>query len=874
MALIPSYFHRSLIQLRLISCLLGSILFLPLSPSSAQSAPEPSPPADSQLQPVTASQPESPTSPADNQDELFEKIFGRPRQGDRPQRVIVPLFINEQQQGQVAVLVSPGGDPKVRLQAAPFLDKISPIVRPDIQTKLRAGVEEGYLALEVLLQNGLEAIFDQRQLELRVRIPPAQLQPIRYNLREQGLPAEAKDALAPSSVSGYLNLRGGQDIAWTGEKSATLGRLPLNLDLEGALNLRGWVLEGSGSYLERGEPSLVRGDLRLVRDVPAQAVRYVGGDLSTPVVGYQNSLPLLGISATRNFALQPFRVTRPISQFEFFLETPSRVEVFINGLSIQTLQLPAGPQDIRNLPLSSGINDVQLEITDAVGRVQRLNFPTAIANELLATGLEQFAYSFGFPSREGNERYQYSWDQPTLSLAYRRGLSNKLTMGSYFQGDLQQQLMGFEGVWATPFGNLGWDTALSHAGAEGIDYAFRLGYDYLKSGANNPSQRSFRLALEHRGSRFATLGELTSLDEFAWDISANYSQKLFWGLNGTFGANYQLGRGNILDTYGMTLRLSKSFGNGLGANLSLSNRRDRAGQDQQRAFLNLTWLLPQQRQSVISSTEIQSNDNLTSQITWNYNSRKTIGGIKSSVGLEAGSDDYGLVGRLNYRGYRLTADFSHDLGFASDSARTIDNITNLSFGTALVFADGHFGWSRPVNNSFALIVPTKNIKGQKIGVNPSISGYTAHADNLGPGVVPELQPYQVSTLQIDVPDLPLGFDVGPTAYTLLPSYKSGTLIQIGTDATVFVRGRLLDAKGEPFALQVGEVVSLSDPNWPTVTLFTNQAGKFALQGLKSGQYEIRLESNQQNRIRFEVPAAQSGVYDLGILKIPDPGEGN
>lgn len=866
MALFLSCLHKQLIQLRLSSLLVGSILVLASTPTSAQSIPNSQP----QRSPATDNQPQQPTSLEDDQDELFEKIFGRPRQSDRPQQVIVPLFINEQQQGQISVLVSPGGDPEVRLQAAPFLEKTAPVIQPNLQEKLRAAVDKGYLALEVLLQNGLEAIFDQRQLELRVKIPPAQLQPIRYNLRDQGLPAEAKDALAPSSVSGYLNLRAGQDIAWTGEKR---GRLPLNLNLEGALNLRGWVLEGSGSYLERGDPSLVRGDLRLVRDIPTQAVRYVGGDLALPVVGYQNSLSLLGISAARNFALQPFRGTRPIGQFEFFLESPSRVEIFINGLPVQTLQLPAGPQDIRNLPLTSGINDVQLVITDAVGRVQRLDLPTASANELLAPGLEQFAYSFGFPSRDRNGRYQYSWNRPTLSLAYRRGLNNRLTMGSYFQGDPQQQLMGLEGAWATPFGNLGWDTALSRA-REGIDYAFRLGYDYLKSGRNNPSQRTFRFALEHRGPRFTTLGKLTPLDEFAWDLSINYSQKLFWGLNGTLGANYQLGRGSTLDTYGMTLRLSRSFGNGLGANLSLSNRRDRTGRDQQRAFLNLTWLLPQQRQSVISSTEIQSDRSLTNQITWNYSSLKTIGGIKSSLGLETGSDNYGLVGRLNYRGYRLTADLSHDLGFASDSARTIDNLTNLSFGTALVFADGYFGWSRPVDNSFALVVPIKNAKGQIIGVNPSISGYQAQADTLGPAVVPELQPYQVSTLQIDAPDLPLGFDVGPSAYTLLPSYKSGTLIQVGTEATVFVRGRLLDAKGEPVALQVGEVTSLSDPNWQPVTLFTNRAGKFALQGLKPGRYEIRLELDQQNRIRFEVPAAQTGVYDLGVLEISAPGKAN
>ncbi|MHC5731259.1 MAG: fimbria/pilus outer membrane usher protein, partial [Nostoc sp.] len=127
----------------------------------------------------------------------------------------------------------------------------------------------------------------------------------------------------------------------------------------------------SSTFTERTAPSWVRNDLRLVHDAPDQALRYVIGDLSVPISGYQSSRPLLGVAVARNFSLQPYRVTRPISQFEFFLETPSKVEVFINGLPVQTLQLPGGRQDIRDLPLSGGINDVQLIITDAVGRVQR-----------------------------------------------------------------------------------------------------------------------------------------------------------------------------------------------------------------------------------------------------------------------------------------------------------------------------------------------------------------------------------------------------------------------------------------------------------------------------------------------------------------------
>ncbi|MHC5614681.1 MAG: hypothetical protein ACYTXA_27785 [Nostoc sp.] len=79
---------------------------------------------------------------------------------------------------------------------------------------------------------------------------------------------------------------------------------------------------------------------------------------------------------------------------------------------------------------------------------------------------------------------------------------------------------------------------------------------------------------------------------------------------------------------------------------------------------------------------------------------------------------------------------------------------------------------------------------------------------------------------------------------------------------------MLDANGEPVAFQAAQVKSLSDPNWQPVTLFTNKVGKFALQGFKPGKYELQMNNNQQNVIRFEIPPKQTGIYDIGTLKIP------
>jgi outer membrane usher protein len=92
------------------------------------------------------------------------------------------------------------------------------------------------------------------------------------------------------------------------------------------------------------------------------------------------------------------------------------------------------------------------------------------------------------------------------------------------------------------------------------------------------------------------------------------------------------------------------------------------------------------------------------------------------------------------------------------------------------------------------------------------------------------------------------------------------VIQIGTDATIFLRGTLRNSKDEPLSLLTGEIVSISDPNWKPLQLFTNRAGKFALTGIKSGRYELKLYSDPPVVFTVDIPEGKTGIYDLGIVR--------
>lgn len=818
----------------------------------------------------TTSPPEPTPANLENEDDLFERVFGRPRPTG-VQRLVAPFFINDLQQGQIVVFVSLGGSSSLQITASTLLPKMEEYARPDIQTRLASLVDDsGNLTLAALQSVGLDATFNEQLLELRIVIPPNLRKTIVYGSGNLNLPPGAATALRPSNFSGFVNLVGTQPYAWDG--TGDLGRQPLNLGLEGALNYQGWVLEGSASFAEQSSNPWTRSDIRLVKDDPDNAVRYVLGDLFSTARSYQSFVPMVGFAMFRNFSLQPYLTTRPTGQFEFLLESPARVEIFVNGLLRQTLQLPAGPQDIRNFGLNTGLNNVTVKITDSAGRVEELSFSAPLATDLLAVGLNQFGLGVGMPAYTTNGIRSYDTSRPIISGFYRQGVTPTLTLGGYLQAAGSQQVIGTEGTLATSVGNFGWDAALENDD-NGLDHAFRVRYQFLALGGNQARLPNFGLEIEYLGPYFQRFGNFpigfvgdpfaifsTSTNDISWSFGANYSQTLIDGLGINLGLGYQLGSFGQPNAYRAAIGFTTNLGRGLQANLTLNNRLDQSGQTETQVLFN--FLQTSQFQSLTARSNLSSQREQASTLTWTSRSPAQYNSVNTTVNL-SNNPNPGYLGTglgLTYRGFVGDINLNHDYDQSSHR-------TNLNFGTALVYADGRFGWSRPVRDSFVIFSRNPNFSDQLVLINPGLYGPVAEANYVGPGVVPDLSSYTLTTMRVDAPNMPLGYDLGNAVFNLLPSYKSGTLITVGTESTVFLRGTLVDKGGEPIALQVGRVSSLSDPNWPALELFTNRAGRFALMGLGPGEYELQLFSNPPQTVRFTIPAEQTGIYDMGTITV-------
>lgn len=821
-----------------------------------------------ETEPTPSTKPSGETSSEPAVNDIFENVFGRQNVG--PQQVIVPLILNDQPTGQVLVVVPGGNQVDVFVATDDFLATVSKVLRSDIPAQLAAAsLPNGTLDLRSIRELGISINFDSSRLELQVSIPAALRQTAVLDASSSNIPPGFGQALRPSRMSGYLNVRGSQEMVWSGA-AGTTGRQPLSLNLDGAINMDGWALEGSLNFTEAGSPSWQRGAISLVHDEMPSAIRYQLGDLAVPVRGYQASLPMVGMTIARNFALQPYQITRPVSRFEFFLERPSTVEVFINGQSVQTLRLEAGPQDIRDLPLNGGINGVQLVITDDLGRLQRLDFATGVSGDLLAPGVQQFAYSLGFPAGDDSHRSTsqgYGFSQPTLMLSHRVGVTDTLTLGGYFQGDLSTKMMGIEGTWATTLGNIGWDTAFSLDEDYGMDGAARLYYDWLFQGATSAESRGLRLSAEYRGPHFMTVVDGVPDNSTGLDLSLVYNQTIFGNARATLSGRYQFTRNEPSNAYSISLGLAKPIGGGVTLNINADYGINSQGDTEPRLFVGISAGLTRQRQFVNASTTVDGGGLTMNRLNWSYNPPATFGGLSTALTATTSDRTLSLLSQTRYRGYRADLSLDHSIDVPRDNTDSTVQATRLTWGTALAFADGVWGWSRPIENSFAIIARQGTARNQLVHIDPGINGDIARADNLGPAVVP-LSPYTFTTLSADAPGLPRGSELGGSSYGLFPTYRSGTLIRVGTDATVLLRGVLVNDQGSPLALQHGRITSLTDPEWPAVELFTNRTGRFAASGLKPGRYEIWMFGRDRPLVTVDIPTGTTGVYTPESLSEP------
>lgn len=810
-------------------------------------------------------------------DDLFKKAFGKKKAAATSQKADLPVYFDGTEIGQVPGLVSL--DPAETLVD---LRKLAELLRPiaqdePIRVLLAQAGPDGQAAPARMARSGIQLAYDGGDQILKVTIPAASRKVRDLSVLERGAAARAYTVVPQADLSAQVNMRAAIDYLSVPSGLGKNGLGPLSATAEPAINWKGWVLEGQVNYNEDSTRPLSRGPLRLVHDFVDAGIRTQLGDFGLPVIGNQVGRAVAGLSIAKNFSIRPYDLVQPSGSRAFILDNPSLVEVVVNGRPTRTFRLEPGPYNLNNFPGASGTNDVQIRITDAYGRQQTIDFPFFFDSQLLAAGVQEYGYSIGLPSQVVENQYRYDKNDPILSAYHRVGVTDNLTVALGTQIDKSESTVTAEALVATGLGTFGIEPAAYlrrtdwEAGETPSNHKQGFGgtlrYRSYANGTSVLSSQSVTAQVSWYDPNFRSFGS-TTLPNTKLDAAARLTQPLFGDVSASLGGRYRVTRGDSeQNSYSVDLALRRRLFETGNIDLTFSRSRDGFGVRETGIFLTTRFIFDRGRQSAGLNIDTIANQQ---RLDWRFQSLYPVNALSGGLEIlnDGGKAGDQVQGNLNYTHQRFETQLrQEEVRRSLNDTKGVESRTSFSFGTALAFADGHYGISRPISNGFAIVVPHPRLAGKDVGVDPVDDRYLTETDGLGLPIVPNVSAYLVRPLLLDVPDAPANYDLGDDRPAVQPGYRAGTVVTIGTDAVAALTGTLLDPDGKPMALLSGTLRPQGIKDAKDLPFFTNRKGVFRIDSVRPGDWLLILVGLEKHPLPVHVPADADGLVKLGPLRL-------
>ena len=573
--------------------------------------------------------------------------------------------------------------------------------------------------------------------------------------------------------------------------------------------------------VEGGRSSAARLDTAWTRDFPDRlATLRVGDSISTPGP-WGRAVRFGGVQYGTNFGTQPSLVTTPLLAAQGEAIVPSTVDVFVNGRRVASENVPPGPFAIDHLPAINGAGQLQVVVTDVLGRQQVISQPYYSGSALLQPGLADYSIEFG-SLRENYGTSSFDYGQLIGSAAYRRGLTDTFTAGGRMEAQADgRYALGADAAWLA--GALGIVTAYGAAGGDGAkagalaglglehDAALFSAYahtqyasrDFVQLGSEAidraPRQRTFAGI----GLDFARRGSV----QFAYGIQSYYDSATLQ----TLGLNYSV----TLGDFGYV---------GLFATHTLGEARE--------TTVLLTWTMPLGERRTLSSALQQSSapaheGSRVEAYTTLQQNPPTDTGIGYRLSLSSTEDADASVA------YRGTA------GMATLDWARRDGSSGIRAGATGAFALTSAGVlpARRLDQSFA-VVEVADYPGLTVYRDNQPIGRT---DKHGRILVDALRPYERNEIAIDATQVPMDGALAQAAIDVMPAYRSGAVVKfpvvraeaatmrlVQRDGTVVPAGAHATLNGREFPVALDGLLYVEGLAVPTRAKVSWKGGRCAI----------------------------------------------
>ena len=734
------------------------------------------------------------------------------------------------------------------------------LINADTLAALRDFSEE-YITVEQLGRIGINATFNAAEQSINLVIAETAAAEFLLSFGSKYEPAQYSESAfwtmqntlnASTDYSLFNDSNTENTQTWLGEwllKSNIGGVRGANIDISG------FVTGGNDINSD-----VYRGEARLFFDEPNTPFRLTFGDVTQASAGHLPSTPLGGLAFERLYQdLQPTRNIQNGGTQPLVLNESADVEIYINDVFLTEIRLPPGRYTLDDLPLVSGTNDVRLDISYQSGRTDTIVYSQFFNSRLLREGISDFGFYSGLTSTIEDNNFKYDDEQWVTSGYYDYGISDTLTIGVNGLYHPEGQQLGMIATVGSDWGNLGIRaSAQNNKPNNDTGSIYSLDYSHQLWGTDSYGSPNFRLGSEYQENYFALPWQITD---------ANTGLRVF--------SNYVF---SITDN--LSLILSGDY------------RDFEEAEVQWQASTEIAWQFYNVSLSAGIEKEENPNENInetrfTFSADWDWNSDD--GKYNANVSYSNEPDTY----RAQFQrpsedytgsyGYAMTAEgesdsqtYSIEGNYVANRFITDAKVSHLAFdnstsyqtaslraSTAFTLADGNLAWSRPINGPVAIIAVHDSLDADveinAVADDPAeaISTYTiSNAVQLSGG-------HQLSSIYIDVPDAPIGYNFGDHEYNITPGSQTGHLIKIGSAASKTIIGKIEIGPKTPLKLFQGQLVGQQK----TYEFFTNRSGRFVVEGVAPGDYTIIIDGFSPTKL--SVPEINDNLIYLPTLLIKE-----
>ncbi len=620
-----------------------------------------------------------------------------------------------------------------------------------------------------------------------------------------------------------------------------------SMPVETGLRSRGWLaLSTFAGTASVGARSVVRLNSSLTRDDPRSMRRIVIGDAAARSGALGSSTVLGGVRIASEFALARDLEITPQHEIEGLLETPSDVELRVNGVLVRRDHLPPGGFRYTDLPMVSGAGEVTLSVRDAFGTVHTIASPHYHSRSLLRPGLADYGWSLGFERRSLGLR-SFDYGRPMLLGTHRVGLSPTTTAGigveaSAGRAKLSPTVTRTVGSFAEVQGTLAASRDERGNGAAwratGLASLRRAEVDFSVEGASP-------------GFSGHAAGRGLATPRLAVALGASWSNRALGSLS--VRASRAESHEGLVDE-----RASASWSRRLARQLSMITRvqRVRGARSDVESSVMFSRLGPSRSAGVNAQHSSEGT-----RVTFHLQQSAPPGPgfehrlqIEGSMGPDA-RPLHASTMATRYQGGRGQWGLTRRQHGARGS-------WDLNASGSIVRVGGAFFLGRPVRDGFA-VVRVRGMRGVPVLVRRQNLGVT---DGRGALLVPSLTSHDANSIGLDDRALPAEWNLVQREQFVSPPFRGGGIVEFEARRFQSLEGRVVmvrDGVATPaeyagFEVEVGA---------STIRTTVGRQGLCYLENVPAGEYRARVFlGDEECRFLLRVPRSDATTVDLGEIR--------